>query len=626
MNHNPRLLGNRYEVGEILGRGGMADVHLGRDTRLGRTVAIKMLRSDLARDPSFQARFRREAQSAAGLNHPAVVAVYDSGEDLDPLSGVNAPYIVMEYVEGRTLRELLTQGQRLPWAEALRLTSGVLAALGYSHTSGIVHRDIKPANVMLTPNGEVKVMDFGIARAIADSSATMTQTQAVIGTAQYLSPEQARGETVDARSDLYSTGCLLFELLTGRPPFVADSPVAVAYQHVGEAPTAPSSQVPELPPEVDAIVLHALVKDRNDRYQNAEDFRQDIDAVLAGQPIRTASTRSSAQGMGGATTMALSAITGGSDTGTSLLTLPPSMSEPEIPPTRRSLERPAAPNRTGLWIFLGLLIAALIGAGIIFGQASTPKTPPTATKVTTPELGGKTLAEAQKILADLGLTVGKQERKPSDSVAAGRIIDTDPVANSDLEKGQAVDLTISAGRDSTTVPNVVGQMESEAKGLLEKSGLKVGQVSEVDSTEAEKGEVVEVSPREGEEVKPGEEIDLTIASGKVEVPNVVSLTLTEASVKLTEQGFKLGTTEYRATDDGVSGVVLEQSVKGKSVARGTTIVLTVSEPKRNEPTPSETPSPTPSPGGNQTPGQPNPGGNPNGNPNNNNGNKPPGNQ
>src|SRR3954449_4149362 len=293
VNATPRLLGGRYEVGEVLGRGGMAEVHRGRDTRLGRTVAVKVLRSDLARDPTFQARFRREAQSAAALNHPSVVAVYDSGEDRTS-NGVAAPYIVREHVEGRTLRELLSGGRTLPWQEALRITSGVLAALAYSHRAGIVHRDIKPANVMVTPQGDVKVMDFGIARAMADASATMTQTQAVIGTAQYLSPEQAQGLPVDARSDLYSTGCLLFELLTGRPPFVGESPVSVAYQHVGEKPQPPSSFNHDVPPPYDNITLHALEKKRENRYQSATEFRNDLIAAREGRPISPAAAGAAA--------------------------------------------------------------------------------------------------------------------------------------------------------------------------------------------------------------------------------------------------------------------------------------------------------------------------------------------
>ncbi|MDR3081249.1 MAG: Stk1 family PASTA domain-containing Ser/Thr kinase, partial [Streptomyces sp.] len=279
----PRRLGGRYELGHVLGRGGMAEVYLAHDTRLGRTVAVKTLRADLARDPSFQARFRREAQSAASLNHPTIVAVYDTGEDY--IDGVSIPYIVMEYVDGSTLRELLHSGRKLLPERAMEMTIGILQGLEYAHRNGIVHRDIKPANVMLTRNGQVKVMDFGIARAMGDSGMTMTQTAAVIGTAQYLSPEQAKGEQVDARSDLYSTGCLLYELLTVRPPFVGDSPVAVAYQHVREEPQSPSVFDSEITPEMDAIVLRALVKDPDYRYQSADEMRQDIEACLDGQPV-----------------------------------------------------------------------------------------------------------------------------------------------------------------------------------------------------------------------------------------------------------------------------------------------------------------------------------------------------
>ncbi|WP_293787306.1 Stk1 family PASTA domain-containing Ser/Thr kinase, partial [uncultured Aeromicrobium sp.] len=277
-------LGDRYEVGGLLGRGGMAEVRIGRDLRLGRPVAIKQLRADLAADPTFQERFRREAQSAASLNHPSIVAVYDTGEAPDA-HGNNIPYIVMELVEGRTLRDILRDGRKIMPERALSITADILSALDYSHRAGIIHRDIKPANIMLTPAGQVKVMDFGIARAIADSSAAMTQTAAVIGTAQYLSPEQARGETVDARSDIYSTGCVLYELLTGRPPFVGDSPVSVAYQHVREEATPPSQLNPEVTVEVDHIVAKALAKRVDDRYSSAADMRQDIEHVLAGGSV-----------------------------------------------------------------------------------------------------------------------------------------------------------------------------------------------------------------------------------------------------------------------------------------------------------------------------------------------------
>ena len=286
-NQQPILVGGRYELGELLGRGGMAEVRKGTDTRLGRVVAVKRLRTDLASDATFQARFRREAQSAASLNHPAIVAVYDTGEEpAADGSGISQPYIVMEYVAGRTLRDILREGRKILPERALEITSGVLSALDYSHRAGIIHRDIKPGNVMLTPSGDVKVMDFGIARAISDASSTMTQTAAVVGTAQYLSPEQARGETVDSRSDVYSAGCLLYELLTGRPPFVGDSPVAVAYQHVREPAVPPSDHDTELPPEIDAIVLKALAKRLEDRYQSAAAMRSDIERYLGGRPVQ----------------------------------------------------------------------------------------------------------------------------------------------------------------------------------------------------------------------------------------------------------------------------------------------------------------------------------------------------
>src|SRR3954449_7124900 len=283
----PHRVGARYELGELLGRGGMAEVRKGTDIRLGRTVAVKRLRTDLASDATFQARFRREAQSAASLNHPAIVSVYDTGEELSTDgSNVSQPYIVMEYVAGRTLRDIIREGRKILPERALEITSGVLAALDYSHRAGIIHRDIKPGNVMLTPSGDVKVMDFGIARAVSDASNTMTQTAAVVGTAQYLSPEQARGETVDSRSDVYSTGCQLYELLTGRPPFVGDSPVSVAYQHVREQAPPPSSLDEDLTPEIDAIVMKSLAKNVADRYPSAAAMRADIDRYLAGKPVQ----------------------------------------------------------------------------------------------------------------------------------------------------------------------------------------------------------------------------------------------------------------------------------------------------------------------------------------------------
>ena len=335
----PHRIGGRYEVGELLGRGGMAEVRKGTDVRLGRTVAIKRLRTDLASDATFQARFRREAQSAASLNHPAIVSVYDTGEEMSTDgSNVAQPYIVMEYVAGRTLRDIIREGRKILPERALEITSGVLAALDYSHRAGIIHRDIKPGNVMLTPAGDVKVMDFGIARAVSDASSTMTQTAAVVGTAQYLSPEQARGENVDSRSDVYSTGCLLYELLTGRPPFVGDSPVSVAYQHVREQAPPPSSLDEELTPEIDAIVMKSLAKNVGDRYPSAAAMKADIDRYLAGKPVQAPAVAAAADGR-------------------------------HRPPSSRTMPEDEEPGkkRRGPIILLLLLLIALIVAALVFG-------------------------------------------------------------------------------------------------------------------------------------------------------------------------------------------------------------------------------------------------------------------
>ncbi len=278
LTENQRILAERYEVGSLIGRGGMADVYEGTDTRLGRKVAIKLLKSDLANDPSFEARFRQEAQASARMAHPTIVRVYDAGEELSIDSNGNerrTPYIVMEYVRGTLLRDLLHE-RAIGVPEAIGYTEGVLTALEFSHRAGIIHRDIKSANIMITDTGLVKVMDFGIARAISDSSTTQAHTTGIVGTAQYFSPEQARGETVDARTDLYSTGVLLYEMLAGRPPFKGETAVSVAYQHVSEAVTPPSQHNPAISAGLDEVVLRALAKNRDERYQSAEEFREHL--------------------------------------------------------------------------------------------------------------------------------------------------------------------------------------------------------------------------------------------------------------------------------------------------------------------------------------------------------------
>jgi len=378
----PRLLGGRYELDGVVGRGGMAEGYRARDIRLDRIVAIKTLRADLARDQIFQARFRREAQSAASLNHPSIVAVYDTGEDM--ATGVPVPYIVMEYVDGRTVRDLLQDGHRLLPERALEIIDGVLRALDYSHQAGIVHRDIKPGNVMVTRNGDVKVMYFGIARAMSDAQATMTQTAQVIGTAQYLSPEQARGETVDARSDVYATGCVLFEMLTGEPPFSGDSPVAVAYQHVREDPPRPSEQNRSVPAELDAVVLKALSKNPANRYQTAAEMRSDMVRVLTGQHPHAPTIMSDEE----RTTMLTPARR----------RMAPATAAEDAFAVEDARERRRRTRRRGL---IGLAVVVLLG--LIAVLAATLFGNPAVSRVAVPTVTGEPSAQARQAMVDAGL-------------------------------------------------------------------------------------------------------------------------------------------------------------------------------------------------------------------------------
>src|SRR4051794_3897070 len=425
----PHRIGGRYELGELLGRGGMAEVRKGTDVRLGRTVAVKRLRTDLASDPTFQARFRREAQSAASLNHPSIVSVYDTGEEMSS-DGTNVaqPYIVMEYVAGRTLRDIIREGRKILPERALEITSGVLAALDYSHRAGIIHRDIKPGNVMLTPSGDVKVMDFGIARAVSDASSTMTQTAAVVGTAQYLSPEQARGENVDSRSDVYSTGCLLYELLTGRPPFVGDSPVAVAYQHVREQAPPPSSLDEDLTPELDAIVMKSLAKSVGDRYPSAAAMKADIDRYLAGKPVQ-------------APAVVPLAATG---------FIPPDTST-QYTQVEEPVDDEPERKRRGPLILLLLLLAALIVAALVFGPKLFKAAPE---KQAVPTITGLTRAQAENTIQESGLAVGEVSTAASKEVAEGRVISQTPDAGNQVDPDSKVDFVVSTGKPEIPLPDV----------------------------------------------------------------------------------------------------------------------------------------------------------------------------
>jgi len=572
----PRLLGGRYELDGVVGRGGMAEVYRARDIRLDRIVAIKTLRADLARDQTFQARFRREAQSAASLNHPSIVAVYDTGEDM--ATGVPVPYIVMEYVDGRTVRDLLQDGHRLLPERSLEIIDGVLRALEYSHQAGIVHRDIKPGNVMVTRNGDIKVMDFGIARAMSDAQATMTQTAQVIGTAQYLSPEQARGDRVDARSDLYSAGCLLYELLTGRPPFTGDSPVAIAYQHVRENPIPPSRIDPDIPLWADAIVLKAMAKSPADRYQSAAEMRADLQRAASGMPV-AAPTRMDVyaprtQRMGAQTMMAAGATT----------SIPPVDYDDydDYGPGRRR----AGGGGNYRWIpwVLGLVLVLAVVGGVAYYLLGGSKT------TFVPQVDGLTQTQAISQLqqSHLGYNVIDQN---SPSVAKGVVIRSSPSQGSSVASNSTVTLYVSSGQAKVTVPNVVGEQATQAENDLQGKQLTV-QTKTNDTSNQPAGQVLSQDPPAGSQVAPNTTVTITISGGEVPVPSVVGDALATAQNVLTNAGFTVNVQQGSGPAQYQNGQVFSQNPAATTLEpKGTQITIFVQNGAPS-PSPSVTPSTT----------------------------------
>ncbi|GGW20730.1 putative serine/threonine-protein kinase [Streptomyces capoamus] len=576
----PRRLGGRYELGQVLGRGGMAEVYLAHDTRLGRTVAVKTLRADLARDPSFQARFRREAQSAASLNHPAIVAVYDTGEDY--IDGVSIPYIVMEYVDGSTLRELLHSGRKLLPERAMEMTIGILQGLEYAHRSGIVHRDIKPANVMLTRNGQVKVMDFGIARAMGDAGMTMTQTAAVIGTAQYLSPEQAKGEQVDARSDLYSTGCLLYELLTVRPPFVGDSPVAVAYQHVREEPQAPSVFDPEITPEMDAIVLKALVKDPDYRYQSADEMRADIEACLDGQPV-AATAAMGAVGYGGyPDDQQTTALRSDAPAGATAM-LPPMNQDDggygyDDRPDRRRQQKKSNTS-TILLVVAGLLV--LVGA-ILIGKWAFSGKDAADGKVPVPAFIGQPEKTARKMAANVDLKVSVTKKSCEDQ-ATGNVCSQNPDQGTKVDKNSTVTLVVSTGAPKVQVPDVLGAQFADAESQLKAKGFQVDKRTEV--SDRTPGVVINQDPNGGSRKEKGSTITLTVAKPeeKITVPDVTGKSCDEAKAELQAKGLVPACNDTPVSDPAQDGKVQNTNPPaGQQVSKNTNVAVNVGKAQQQQ--------------------------------------------
>ncbi|MDI2032648.1 Stk1 family PASTA domain-containing Ser/Thr kinase [Saccharopolyspora sp. TS4A08] len=560
---SPRLLSDRYELGETLGYGGMSEVHKGRDTRLSRDVAVKILRADLARDPTFQLRFRREAQNAAALNHPAIVAVYDTGET-DSENGP-LPYIVMEYVDGRTLRDIVkTEGPLSP-RRAMEVMADASAALDFSHRHGIVHRDVKPANIMITRSGAVKVMDFGIARALHDGQAAVTQTAAVIGTAQYLSPEQARGEAVDARSDVYASGCVLFELLTGEPPFTGDSPVAVAYQHVREEPRKPSDVVPATPASLDAVVLKALSKNPANRYQSAAEMRADLVRVLSGQRpkapmIMSEEEHTAMLGQGGATEMIGSGRHRSEDV----------EDYPAGPPERRRSKNAVVALVTlacvAVFALAAWLVTMLVGAG-------------EPDRVAVPNLMGMTAQAAnEKAKSEGWMVLPRSCPSPEDKV--GSIVEQNPRPGAlGVKESTKIELCSGTGPESTPVPDLSGMTMTQAQQELEKVGLKIGLTPDTKETsDSSMVDKIMDWDSKGTEVAKGTTINVVVGKAipQTEVQDLRGQQLETARAFLVGAGFQVKVDQRDS--DQPANTVIDQSPSGGTKARtGSTVTLVVSK-------------------------------------------------
>ncbi|QQQ76485.1 Stk1 family PASTA domain-containing Ser/Thr kinase [Saccharothrix sp. 6-C] len=585
----PRLLSNRYELGETLGYGGMSEVHKGRDVRLGRDVAIKVLRADLARDTQFQERFRREAQNSAALNHPAIVAVYDTGEtqtEYGPL-----PYIVMEFVDGRTLRDIVKTQGPLSGKRAMEVMADVSAALDFSHRHGIVHRDVKPANVMITRAGAVKVMDFGIARAVHDGQAAVTQTAAVIGTAQYLSPEQARGEAVDGRSDVYASGCVLFELLTGEPPFTGDSPVAVAYQHVREDPKPPSALNPKVTPALDAIVLKAMAKGPANRYQSAAEMRADLVRVLSGQrpsapAVMTAEDRTAVLNQTSSPRTEVAPVAGGRHRPSAQRDEPAEYD----PLAEEEEERRARRKKTIMVTLVVLLCIAVLALAtwITTTLLGDDENTAASDKVKVPSLIGKEqgAARAELEAQGLGTTIeliacqpqpGQQPPCTADQI--GKVVSTDPPANQEVAKRTDVKLVIGKAAEPAPVPGVTGLSPAEAQKKLEAEGWIYQQSTETVETDDPNmvGKVLSQTPGPGVSAARGSVVTVSLgkAPDTVQLPDVTGQTLDNARATLEGNGFKVQTKDVDSAEP-LNEVIAQNPGPGR-LEKGTLVTLSVSK-------------------------------------------------
>jgi eukaryotic-like serine/threonine-protein kinase len=595
------VIDGRYRVLERLGSGGMADVYCAEDSQLQRRVALKVLHPRFAEDRQFVERFRREASSAAGLQHPNIVGIFDRGE------WDGTYYIAMEYVEGRTLKDIIREKGAAPPEAAVDITLQILRAARYAHRRGIVHRDIKPHNVLIDQDGRVRVTDFGIARA---GTSDMTETGSIMGTAQYISPEQAQGKPVDARSDLYSIGVAAYELLTGRVPFDAESPVTVALMQVNEPPMPPMELKPDIPPALDAIVMRALEKDPARRFADADEFIAALESaraapqeVIAPPPVVeevVEEDRGRRWWLWLLILLALAAIA----LGLYLLLRPEQLTVPDVIGRESATATQILQNR-GFEVDIVNVENPDVERNTVAAQDPRPNTTaPEGSTVTitvstgpgaatVPALAGLPTEEAEAQLEAAGLE-SRIERAFSDEVESGRVIDTEPGSGSVVERGSTVVLRVSRGVEQVVVPEVIGDSEDEARSKLEAAGLRAGEVTEEENADEEPGTVLEQDPAAGREVDTGAAVDLVVAAPppEVEVPDVVDLPEDEASDELEAEGFEVRVRDQTVTDEEQDGVVLDQAPDpGEERPEGSTIRITVGRFEEATPTPSPTVAP-----------------------------------
>ncbi|HEX3686052.1 MAG TPA: Stk1 family PASTA domain-containing Ser/Thr kinase [Gaiellaceae bacterium] len=553
----------RYRIERKLGAGGMADVYLAEDQELGRRVAIKILNDRHAADDSFIERFRREAKNAAGLSHPNIVSIYDRGE------AEGTYYIAMEYLDGRSLKELIVGRGPAPIKTAIDYARQILAAVGFAHKHGIVHRDIKPHNVLVNPEGRLKVTDFGIARSGASQ---MTEVGSIIGTAQYLSPEQARGAPVDQTSDLYSVGVVLYEMLTGQVPFTGDTPLEIAMKHLSEVPKPPSELRPEVPHDLDSVVLRALAKDPSERYQSAEEMDADLARVAEGLPVDPDTETAATAVLSGSGVMAAAptSVISRGPVSPPVGTLPPGRTPPagyygyEGPPRRR---RPVWP-----WVLSVLLLLAAAGAAW-FAYTKIQDQLNTNKPVTVPMVKGLTEQLAVDKIRGAGL-VPQVARDFSDTVPKGTVRDQSPDPGEKVVKHGNVDITVSKGKETVQVPSVIGSTRDAAISALVNAGLDPHSFDVASSKPV--GTVTAQDPPAGEVVEKGSRVRINVSSGPadVTVPSVIGLPFDQASAALQGQGF---TVSRRDVDsDRAKDIVVDQSPSG-SAPKGSTILLSVSK-------------------------------------------------